>query len=82
MKDLLNLRQALGRSEMKKLMAGSGDNGDGLCCYCWTPGGFEPWCRTDTYRECESICEEIYPAYDPSEVGGNWQTGGTDCSTC
>jgi hypothetical protein len=32
MKDILNIGQALGRSEMKKLMAGSG--GSGSCYYC------------------------------------------------
>lgn len=71
----------LTREEMRNVKGGSMPVG-GLCLYCWTPGGFESWCRTDTGSNAGSICEGIYPAYDETEVSGNWQTGGSDCSDC
>ena len=77
--------KTLTRDEMKNVMAGDKEDPqfqNGLCLYCWTPGGFESWCRTDTGSNPEGLCEGIYEAYDASEVTGNWQTGGTDCSDC
>lgn len=74
-------KHTLSRVEMKNVLAGSYGGGSALCCYCWTPGGFEAWCRSDIWNDCEDICQGIYPAYG-SDVAGNWQTGGSDCSSC
>jgi hypothetical protein len=82
MVNIMKLAKTLSRNEMKHIMAGYIMAEDGLCLYCWTPGGFGSWCRIDTGSDAESICEGIYPSYNKSEVEGNWQTGGTDCSSC
>ena len=59
MEDLLNIGQALGRSEMKKLMAGSGDDYCGNM-YC-NVGGEQIWvgsgCGDEVWDMAFANCE-------------------------
>ncbi len=66
--DLKNTEGVLNRSAMKRLMAG---NGTTSCLHCHTPGGSEEWERA-AEGDPDTICEEIYPAYDEEDVSGSW----------
>jgi hypothetical protein len=59
MRDLLNAGQVLGRSEMKKIMAGSGGSVFIRCCSCQnsTCEGYADDCVTGGYQ----ICGTGYP---------------------
>jgi hypothetical protein len=63
MKDLLNAGQVLGRSEMKKIMAGSGSTNCVICpwdhyCICWEcwEGNNPPPPSGCSYGDCGSEC--------------------------
>jgi hypothetical protein len=61
---------------MKKLTAGFNPDtvcsGEGLnCLICYTPGGVQTWCRSNTDSDPTQECQDIYPAYGGS-VTGNW----------
>lgn len=69
MNNFIDFGHALGRSEMKKLMAGSEGSGD--VCYCSCPdgsggrlGGYgcstDSWCTTQckTYYSCSGVSGE------------------------
>jgi len=70
MKELLNIGQALGRDEMKKLMAGSGGGSGTVYCSCFDNGvklGTVACNCGTVYTRC---CQENgYPSADEHSCG-------------
>ncbi|MEO9886569.1 MAG: hypothetical protein ABJR05_02975 [Balneola sp.] len=64
----------LTRDEMNNVTGGTGCSGSHLCIVCTTPGGTGSWCRPNGEGDATSECQAIYPAYNPSNVSGEWAT--------
>ncbi len=69
-------KDLLTREQMKSVFGGSG--GSSTCAngqwwlMCVTPGGYENWCRSSNSGNANTECQNIYPAYNPGDVTGQW----------